>query len=670
MMRSRLENFTELGQFDLDPASIRLLPLRFCRESKVVILSRVLRGNDDLVLLGMLNPQDTALQQEVERRINRAIRPIQLNTYEIEKALHVAYGQPEPSDNVIPWSDAEPRADATIPQMINHVLADAVYKGASDIHLESYQGDVDLRLRIDGILHQVFTHITPDNVQEVISRIKVMADLDITERRKPLDGRFRATILFQDKRRTIDFRVSVVPSPAGEDVVLRVLDSGHGLIPIEQLGMPTAMQVVFLRLLANPEGLILVTGPTGSGKTTTLYSALSHMRDGHRKIMTAEDPIEYYIDKINQKQVSPGMSMASLSRALLRQDPDVMLFGEIRDHEMGNMALMAAETGHVVLSTLHTSDAVGAVVRLRGLGLENADIANSLLGAVGQRLMRRICKHCIEPTLPNDAQAAMLGELLDNLQFFEGRGCNRCFHTGYRGRVGIYELLLLDEGLQDMIADGAHKSVLRRYVMGNGFRTLVDDALSKVNAGLTTIDELLRVLPYRQLILARQDRLRYTAAPHAPSPQPPAAPPSPTLPTPAPPAHVFTAQDEQPDPDLPRYEPMTERAEPHHDDLHTAPHSPPNVPLREMPEASLDIQIDVDKDGSIHSFGYGSGLQIEHDTQEPPALSGQDMLSWIDPHRERAASSHQEKALDLRSTAEIDALQPGDDSDADRDDEP
>ncbi len=201
------------------------------------------------------------------------------------------------------------------------------------------------------------------------------------------------------------------------------------------------------------------------------------------------------------------MSMPQLSRALLRQDPDVILFGEIRDHEMGDLALMASETGHVVLSTLHTSDALGSVVRLRGLDLEDADISNSLLGVVAQRLVRKVCLHCLEATLPTDTQAAMLGELLDGLHFFEGRGCERCNGTGYRGRVGIYELLLVDEGLQDMIADKAHKSVLRRYIMGNGFRTMVDDALSKVNAGLTTVDELLRVLPYRQLVLARQDLL-------------------------------------------------------------------------------------------------------------------------------------------------------------------
>ena len=516
MKRAYFEQFTELSQFEVDAASVRLLPLRFCREKKVVILEKVAPGETTPVLLGILNPQDPYAAQEAEYRLHRPVRLVRLNAYEIEKALIVGYGQPKASDNVIQYTGVEAKPDASIPDLLNAILADAVVKGASDIHFESYHDDVDLRIRIDGILHQCFTHASPDNITEIISRMKIMAGLDITERRKPQDGRFRATILSDQQKKTVDFRLSAVPSPAGEDVVLRVLDSGKGLLAIEQLGMHPAMQAVFLRLLDNPEGMVLVTGPTGSGKTTTLYSALNHMRDGRRKIITAEDPIEYYIDKINQKQSNPNMNMSELMRSMLRQDPDVVLFGEIRDQEMGNLALTAAETGHVVLSTLHTSDALGAIIRLRGLDLENADISNALLGAVAQRLVRRICPKCIEPTLPTDAQASILGDLLDGLRFFEGAGCDHCQGTGYRGRVGIYELLLVNEELQDLIADGAHKTALRRYVMGNGFRTLVDDALSKIHAGITTADELLRVLPYRQLILSRQDRLRRRTTPPAP----------------------------------------------------------------------------------------------------------------------------------------------------------
>lgn len=511
MKRSNLDKFTELGQFELDGPSIRMLPLKFCKDNRVVVLGKTNRAANTPIVLGMLSPQNEVLLQELERRFNRKINPVRLNNYEIEKALRYGYGQPQSSENAIRYTGKDPGPSASPRELLDHILSEAVVKKASDIHLETYFGDVDLRVRIDGILHQVFTHITPDNINEIISRIKVLSGLDITERRKPQDGRFRSTVFHGGQRVTVDFRVSTVPSPAGEDVVMRVLDSSLGLIPVDQLGMPQAMKMVFLRLLSNPEGLILVTGPTGSGKTTTLYGALSHMRDAQRKIMTAEDPIEYYIDKINQKQVGNGMTMEELSKALLRQDPDVLLFGEIRDKTMGNTALMAAETGHVVLSTLHTSDAIGSVVRLRGLGLEDGDISNSLLGVVAQRLVRRVCRHCIEPTLPNNMQAAMLGELIEGIQFFEGRGCSRCHNTGYSGRIGVYELLLIDEGLQDLIADGAHKGALRRYVMGNGFRTMVDDALTKINAGLTTIDEFLRVLPYRQLILARQERMRKQA---------------------------------------------------------------------------------------------------------------------------------------------------------------
>jgi type II secretory ATPase GspE/PulE/Tfp pilus assembly ATPase PilB-like protein len=368
---------------------------------------------------------------------------------------------------------------------------------------------VDVRLRIDGILHQMYTDMSPESVSEVVNRIKILANLDITEHRKPQDGRISAVIdQGEDDRKVIDYRVSVVPSPAGEDVVIRILDSNAGLVPVSQLGMTKDLERVFIQLLQNPEGLVLVTGPTGSGKTTTLYSALARLNDGRKKIITAEDPIEYFVPKVNQKQVSPAMPYALLLRALLRQDPNVLLVGEIRDLETGSTALNAARTGHIVLGTLHTADAVGTIGRLRGLELDDTDIADALLAVLAQRLARRICEKCSEPREPTGEQKALLEHLLDGVQLRSGRGCEHCHHTGYRKRIGIFELLLVDVGMQDLIATGAHNAQLRKYAQEHFFKSMVDDALEKIAAGLTTVDELVRVIPYRHIIATREARRR------------------------------------------------------------------------------------------------------------------------------------------------------------------
>lgn len=506
---SSFENFRDLTQFELDPRSIALLPNTYCRHNHVVVLGKVDLNSDDVITVGMLEPHNETLVSDISRRLAKQIEPIQLNRYEISRALDYEQGRPSGSEEHmvhLPLRELEP--DTPPRRVVNTILHMAVERKASDIHIETYFHDVDLRLRVDGILHQVFTHMSPANIAEIISRLKVMAELDITEKRRPQDGRVRVVFVHGNERETIDFRLSIVPSPAGEDVVIRVLDANIGLMPLEQLGMPAHIQQTLIQLLANPEGLVLVTGPTGSGKTTTLYAALTHMRDTSRKIITAEDPIEYYIDKINQKEVTELMSMASLTRALMRQDPDVLLFGEIRDKETGDNAITASATGHVVMSTLHTADALGAVLRLRTLGLEDPDIAGAILGVMGQRLVRRVCPHCIQPTLPTDRQATLFGELFDGIRFFEGRGCDKCYGTGYKGRLGIFELLIADESLQDMIADGATRNELRQHAHSHGFTTMLDDGLDKVSAGLTTIEELVRVLPYRHIVTGRIERAR------------------------------------------------------------------------------------------------------------------------------------------------------------------
>jgi type II secretory ATPase GspE/PulE/Tfp pilus assembly ATPase PilB-like protein len=502
------DSFSELAQYTLDRPSIRRLPEPFCRRNMVVVLGKVdAKAPHAPVTIGMLNPEDPSLRSELADYLQRPIEAVQLNRYEIEKALEAGFGvgAQTKADLVIRRRPASNRPPTPV-ELVDDILASAVERKASDIHIESYAEDVDLRYRIDGILHQAHTEMSPESVQEVVSRIKVLAGMDITEHRRPQDGRIRAVIVRGDEQKVIDYRVSVAPSPGGEDVVIRVLDSSVGLVPVSKLGMNPTMERLLLQLLSNPEGLILVTGPTGSGKTTTLYGALAQLNDGRKKIITAEDPIEYFVPKVNQKEVTPQMSHAVLLRALLRQDPNVMLVGEIRDLETGNMALDAAATGHVVLGTLHTADAVGAVGRLRGLELESSNIADSLLAVLAQRLVRRICAKCTAPTEPTPEQRELLGPLLDGIQLQAGRGCEECRHTGYRGRVGIYELLMVDSEMQDLIASGTHGVQLRRHARAHGFRTLVEDALDKIGAGQTTLTELLRVVPYRQIINTRGDR--------------------------------------------------------------------------------------------------------------------------------------------------------------------
>jgi type II secretory ATPase GspE/PulE/Tfp pilus assembly ATPase PilB-like protein len=503
------DGFSELSQFSLDRNSMRLLPEPFCRRHHVVVLGKVdPAAPNATVTIGMFDPENTNILTRIGDLLERPIRPVRLNRYEIDSALATGFGAgPRVAADVVIRPRPPSRNAPTAVELVDSILSTAVDKKASDIHIESYPHDVDLRLRIDGILHQIYTDMSPETVAEVVNRIKILAQLDITEHRKPQDGRIRALIdRGEDDRKVIDYRISVVPSPAGEDVVIRILDSNAGLVPVSELGMTADMQRVFLQLLTNPEGLVLVTGPTGSGKTTTLYSALAQLNDGRRKIITAEDPIEYFVPKVNQKQVNANLPYSVLLRALLRQDPNVILVGEIRDLETGSTALNAGRTGHIVLGTLHTGDAVGAIGRLRGLELDNTDIADALLAVMAQRLARRICPRCSEPREPTEEQKVLLGHMLDGVQLRAGRGCDYCHHTGYRKRIGIFELLVVDPGMQDLIVAGAHNAQIRKYAREHFFKTMVDDAMEKIAAGLTTVDELIRVVPYRHIIATRDER--------------------------------------------------------------------------------------------------------------------------------------------------------------------
>ncbi|MFT4702448.1 MAG: type II secretory ATPase GspE/PulE/Tfp pilus assembly ATPase PilB-like protein [Bradymonadia bacterium] len=503
MKISETGDFTELSQFDLDPNSGRVLPKAFCVKNQCVLLGEVHPNVDTPVKLGMVDVNNDEAIAFVEERTNRSVEPVRLNKYEIERALIELY---EPrighQGARVDVRAIKAGADASATDMVNSILWDAVKLGASDVHIERYADDVDLRVRVDGMMHQLFTHVHPKNLPEVSARIKVLASMDITQQREPLDGRARIVFVDGDTEQVIDFRVSVLPGLYGPDIVLRVLDPTLGLLSLEDLGFDGAELEAFRNLVENPEGLLLVVGPTGSGKTTTLYSAIEHLRQFSKKIITAEDPVEYYIDKVNQKQVSDQVTLAELLRASLRQNPDALMLGEIRDRDTASTAMMAAATGHLVLSTLHTSDAIGTIVRLRGLGIDDFDLGSSLLAVVSQRLVRTICIECRRLHDPSEDVVRRFDGLLDDVPTFIGDGCAACNETGYKGRTALYELLVLDETLQDMVLDGAHRVALRQQAEKRGFRSMLHHGLDKVGNAVTTPEELLRVIPYRQIAIA------------------------------------------------------------------------------------------------------------------------------------------------------------------------
>jgi type IV pilus assembly protein PilB len=367
-----------------------------------------------------------------------------------------------------------------------------VREGASDIHIEPGDRHLRIRYRIDGIL---FEQPAP-SVQlhaAVVSRLKIMANLDIAERRLPQDGRIRATI----QGRAVDLRVSTLPTQHGEKCVIRILDNRSILVGLENLGMAPAIMETFKRQIDQPHGIVLVTGPTGSGKSTTLYSALQVMDSQRCNISTVEDPVEYELDRINQVNVhdSIGMTFAAALRSLLRQDPDIIMVGEIRDEETARIAVQASLTGHLVLSTLHTNDAPASITRLINIGVEPYLISASVNAVVAQRLVRRICEACKAPVkTPRECDLAYLRKFqADVATLYQGAGCDKCRQTGYKGRVGVYELLELNDTLRDVISTNPSLTDLRRAARAAGMRSIREDGLDKVVAGLTTVDELMRV---------------------------------------------------------------------------------------------------------------------------------------------------------------------------------
>jgi general secretion pathway protein E len=378
--------------------------------------------------------------------------------------------------------------DAPAIRLINGIIADAARQGVSDIHVEPYESGLVVRMRIDGVLRETL-RMPPHVAPVLVSRIKVMARLDIAERRVPQDGRIGLTI----GGKLLDVRVSTLPSRAGERVVLRILDKDNAGIDLEMLGMPPAIHQLFRDALAEPNGIVLVTGPTGSGKTTTLYAGLRLLNDGSRNILTVEDPVEYAMDGVGQTQVHDkvGLSFATGLRAILRQDPDVVMVGEIRDRETADIAVQASLTGHLVLSTVHTNDAVGAITRLRDMKIEPFLLASTLRAVIAQRLVRRLCPTCREPVQATGSVGALLGFESGTI-IYEARGCPECSNSGYKGRVGVFEAVRVDETIRRLINAGGDEAAIADHAFRNA-PTLGSAARVLVREGVTTAEEAVRV---------------------------------------------------------------------------------------------------------------------------------------------------------------------------------
>jgi general secretion pathway protein E len=397
----------------------------------------------------------------------------------------IAESLPEPEDLL------ESEDDAPIIRLINAILSQAVKENASDVHVEPFEDRLTVRLRVDGTMREI---LEPPRALAglIVSRIKVMARLDIAEKRLPQDGRISLRV----GGRPVDVRVSTLPSGHGERVVLRLLDKQAGRLDLAHLGMAPRIHTRMQGLIRRPHGIVLVTGPTGSGKTTTLYAVLAEINDRSRNILTVEDPVEYFIDGIGQTQVNTkvDMSFARGLRAILRQDPDVVMVGEIRDLETAEIAVQAGLTGHLVFSTLHTNTAVGAVTRLRDMGVEPFLVSSTLLAVLAQRLVRLLCPRCKEPHPLSRADLSMLGlgEDSEGAEVFRARGCSACNGTGYQGRSGIYELMVVDETMRELIHNGASESEIEHQAR-RGTPAMIQDGAARILAGDTSIEEVLRV---------------------------------------------------------------------------------------------------------------------------------------------------------------------------------
>ena len=498
----------DLERVRLDPRILKLIPSEFAVKHQVLPLRRVGRT----LTVAMANPTDLGVIDDLKFLTRLDIEAVIAGDFTLKRIVEREYeGSDEKINELLKQFDEEEVErveeeqedvsvaslqaaveEAPVVKLINGILTDAVHRGASDIHFECYEKDIRVRYRIDGVLQEIMR--PPIKMRAaLISRFKILSDLNIAERRVPQDGRLKLRF----GKRVIDFRVSTLPTLFGEKIVLRILDKGNLTLDLEKFGMEPRAEADFMKAIMNPYGMVLVTGPTGSGKTTTLYSALSKINTHEVNIMTAEDPVEYNLHGINQVQVRTdvGMTFAAALRAFLRQDPNIIMVGEIRDLETGSIAIKAALTGHLVLSTLHTNDAPSTITRMVDMGIEPFNVASAVNLITAQRLVRRICSHCKEEAKYPEEYLKVGGIAEDDIRnttFYRGRGCDQCGGSGSRGRQGLYEVMAMSPTLRRMILQGASTAELQAQAISEGMLTLRMDGMLKVRKGITTLEEVIK----------------------------------------------------------------------------------------------------------------------------------------------------------------------------------
>lgn len=508
----QIECLENIFSEQLYPELVRKLPLEFLKKQCAIPL---LLGNGE-VAIALSDPLNVEAYDAIATVLGRPCGRVTCSASEIEKAISRCYYQIAnlskddevleqnlaPDDSDINGISTQTQAEdllniankAPVIKLVNKIFFQAVHSRASDIHIEPYENEARVRFRIDGVLHDVFT-LPKQQIAALVSRLKIMSSLNIAERRLPQDGQSRIKI----GQNLVDIRVSVIPTSGGERVVLRLLDKGSGELGLDDIGLSQEILKTFRNLIRLAHGIILLTGPTGSGKTTTLYAAMSELNSEERNILTVEDPIEYQLPGVGQMQIKPkiNLTFANCLRHILRQDPDVIMIGEIRDVETAEIAIQASLTGHLVLSTLHTNDSTSAVTRLIDMGIEPYLISSSVIAVMAQRLLRVICPECKKPYTPDEKLISLWGENEETStikdQLYKGFGCGNCLETGYLGRTAISELLVVNDEIKELIIQRQGSHVIKKAAIDNGMSTLREDGLRKALAGETTLEEVYRV---------------------------------------------------------------------------------------------------------------------------------------------------------------------------------
>src|SRR5262245_51247982 len=504
-----------LRHFDIDEGVIKLIPSEVAQKYLVIPVNRT----GATLTIAMVDPTNVFAMDDIKFMTGYNVEPVVASEIAIKEAIDQYYGSSHAielkkvmdemaeteAENLEVLEDTEEMdiqrleaasEDAPVVKLVNIIMTDSIKKNASDIHLEPYEKDFRVRFRIDGVLYEIM-HPPMKLKDAITSRIKIMAKLDISEKRLPQDGRIKVKMKLGGKNKEMDYRVSVLPTLLGEKIVLRLLDQENLMLDMTKLGFEPESLVKFERSILEPYGMVLVTGPTGSGKTNTLYSSINRINTPETNIITAEDPVEFNLHGINQVQMKEqiGLNFAAALRAFLRHDPDIILVGEIRDFETAEIAVKAALTGHLVLSTLHTNDAPSTINRLMNMGIEPFLVSTSVNLICAQRLVRRVCKECKEPIyMPAQALIDVGFPKTDvgGFKLYKGRGCPSCNNTGYRGRVGLYEVMEISDEIRELILAGASSMELKKKAVDEGMISLRQSGLQKVRDGLTTVEEVVR----------------------------------------------------------------------------------------------------------------------------------------------------------------------------------